>query len=155
MEIAPLSREHHDGLLLCWKIRFGIKNELDVARIGGYVLYSWETHLEAHFLDEEKYLFPLLPGDNPKLVRAIREHGNISSQVDNIRSQPTYKALSTFADELEAHIRFEERDLFNIIEQLADKTHLEKAGVEIAGRIHKTEQIWNDNFWEKANKHVL
>lgn len=151
----PLSREHHDGLLLCWKIRFGIKNELDAARIAGYVRYFWDTHLKEHFLDEEKYLFPLLPADDSKCIRAVREHRNIEAHIIAGSTKPSYPTLSKLADELEAHIRFEERDLFNTIEQLADKTQLEKAGVQIADRIHATDYAWNDRFWEKPNIHVL
>jgi hemerythrin-like domain-containing protein len=154
-EIAPLSREHHDGLLLCWKIRSGIKNELDAGRITGYVLFYWETHLKAHFLDEEKYLFPLLSADHPKLAQAIREHGELVQQINNLQKTQTYSALSKFADELEAHIRFEERDLFNVIEQLADNVQLKKAGAQVAKRMHTTQHTWTDNFWEKQENNVL
>lgn len=151
----PLSREHHDGLLLCWKIRFGIKNKLDAARIADYVGHFWDTHLKEHFLDEEKYLFTLLPADNAKRMQAIREHNKLGIQINNVRKNQTYSALSKFADELEAHIRFEERDLFNVIEQSADSAQLNIAGAQIAQRIHSTKQTWSDNFWEKQANNVL
>jgi len=31
--LQPLSREHHHGLLLCWKIRTGLKKGIDIDRI--------------------------------------------------------------------------------------------------------------------------
>ena len=48
-ELVPLSRDHHNGLLLCWKIRTGIRTEIDYTRISQYVLYFFEHDLKEHF----------------------------------------------------------------------------------------------------------
>ena len=56
--IKPYSREHHHGLLLCWKIREGLKHEVAIDRIKKYADFLWETQIEPHFKAEEKYIFP-------------------------------------------------------------------------------------------------
>ena len=36
--LKPISREHHHGLLLCWKIRAGLKKGIEPERIKLYQL---------------------------------------------------------------------------------------------------------------------
>ena len=62
--LVQLSRDHHYGLLLCWKIREGIKRRIEPQRIKNYVDWFWLHHLEQHFEIEEKYLFPILGNQN-------------------------------------------------------------------------------------------
>lgn len=146
--IAPLSRDHHDGLLLCWKIRFGIKNEVDTKRIGNYVRYFWESHLQEHFRKEEVHLFTLLPEQNEKRVEAFSQHKNISELIQQIANQPNYIILSKLAADLESHIRFEERDLFNLIQESADEATINQLEILLADD-YRTKEDWNDMFWEK------
>lgn len=35
--LKPLSREHHHGLLLSWKIREGLKRNIEIPRIKKYI----------------------------------------------------------------------------------------------------------------------
>ncbi len=55
--MVPLSRDHHFGLLFCWKIRQGLKAKIDLERIRKYILHFWKSHLEQHFKEEETLLF--------------------------------------------------------------------------------------------------
>ena len=43
--LKPLSHEHHHGLLLCWKIKTGIKKNIDAARIKKYADWFYRSHL--------------------------------------------------------------------------------------------------------------
>ena len=72
--LQPLSRDHHHGLLLSWKIRQGFKNGIDPERMMVYVRWFWDAHLLRHFELEEKQIFPVLGNDNPMVKRALREH---------------------------------------------------------------------------------
>ena len=45
-ELVSLSRDHHDGLLLSWKIRTGINKGIELKRIADYVLHSYRTELD-------------------------------------------------------------------------------------------------------------
>ncbi len=58
--LQSLSREHHYGLLLSWKIREGFKREVPPERIKKYTNWFWENHLAPHFQFEESYIFPIL-----------------------------------------------------------------------------------------------
>jgi hypothetical protein len=55
--IKRLSRKHHFSLLFCWKIRQGLKNNLQPERICEYVQYFWNQNLQQQFREEEKILF--------------------------------------------------------------------------------------------------
>ena len=59
-QLAPLSREHHEGLLFVWKIRQGIKKEVHPERMIAFVQWFWSTELEPHFRKEENVLLPHL-----------------------------------------------------------------------------------------------
>lgn len=145
--LQPLSREHHHGLLLCWKIRTGFSKETAVERIKKYADWFFENHLVAHFEMEEKYVFPLLGKDAPLAQKAIAQHRNLerlfNSNVD------LKKTLISIETELNKHIRFEERILFNEIQKVADETQL-----QIIENIHREipkMEDWKDEFWLKTS----
>ena len=52
--LKPFSIDHHHGLLLSWKIRTGLRKSIDPTRIGNYVKWFFEHHLQPHFELEEK-----------------------------------------------------------------------------------------------------
>lgn len=145
--LQPVSREHHFGLLLSWKIRQGFKQNIEVKRIKSYTDWFWEHHLIPHFNFEEQYMFPIL-GNNHKLIkRAIKEHkrlGRLFTATNKIEQN-----LSLIEEELIAHIRFEERILFKEIQGNATKQQLEIIEQEHEKVI--TEE-WQDQFWLKQPK---
>ncbi|MFD2146122.1 hypothetical protein [Mucilaginibacter antarcticus] len=55
--VVTLSRDHHSGLLFCWKIKEGIKRDISFERLNNYIRYFWEGHLNKHFQEEEILLF--------------------------------------------------------------------------------------------------
>lgn len=61
--IVALSRDHHAGLLFCWKIREGVRKEMPLDTILKYVNFVWERHLKQHFRDEEAILFDRIDDD--------------------------------------------------------------------------------------------
>lgn len=146
--LAPLSRDHHDGLLLCWKIRFGIKNEVDARRIGNYVQYFWESHLQEHFHKEEAHLFTLLPEQNEKRIEAYRQHKSLSELTQQVAKSPSYIILGKLAADLESHIRFEERELFNLIQESIDAATINRLETLLADD-DRVKDDWNDKFWIK------
>lgn len=77
-QLAPLSREHHEGLLAVWKIRQGLRNGTDTNTIARFVQWFWQEHLHTHFQQEETVLMPLLPGE-PLLHRMMEEHEEIEA----------------------------------------------------------------------------
>jgi len=114
-----LSRDHHDGLLIVWKIRQGIRNSVTVNRITDFVVNAFAKDLEPHFQEEEKLLFSKLRIDDTLRLRAEDEHGAIRKMLAALPSatEAVVTDLEAFANLLEAHIRFEERTLFPYIEK--------------------------------------
>lgn len=152
-ELVQLSRDHHNGLLLCWKIRTGIKKDIDNKRIAQYALYFFNKDLKEHFRQEEKILFSLLPDSDGLKQDALEQHKFLYSLIAKIGNQQQQDTicLQELADVLEAHIRFEERQLFPYIEQTIDPGILKAAGEKIDAAHHLTSLEWNDEFWTKNN----
>lgn len=149
-ELVPLSRDHHNGLLLCWKIRTGIRTEIDYTRISQYVLYFFEHDLKEHFRQEEELLFSLLPDTDAMKQDVLQQHARICTLVEEVREKADIPLLEELADTLDAHIRFEERQLFPYIEQTIDPLILEEAGKKIEACTHSAELEWADEFWLKT-----
>ena len=144
-QLKALSREHHHSLLLCWKIRTGLKKQIDPERIKRYTDWFWETHLKQHFEIEEKYIFPILGHEHPLVKKALAEHRRLTRLFE--LTTDILKDLSLIEEELESHIRFEERILFNEIQINATTEQLER--VKFHHSNHKFADNLTDPFWER------
>lgn len=149
--LMPLSREHHFDLLLAWKIRKGLNNGTSHARIAEYIGYMNDHLMESHFKDEEELLFaPLLPGD-ALCERAMEEHAMIRSLIEKIctRGMEEDRLFLDLADTLDAHVRFEERELFPYLEEALTRTRLHELE-QVIGEAHGDfVDEWGDPFWDK------
>lgn len=142
--LQPLSREHHHGLLLSWKIRSGFSKNIETARIKIYADWFFKTYLLPHFNLEEKYIFPLLDDDNEFVKRALAEHRRLKRLFND--DTDALKSLSKIEEELEQHIRFEERVLFPEVQKSATEDQLEHIA-----EIHHEEGFvdkLDDEFWK-------
>ncbi len=141
--LQPFSRDHHYGLLLCWKIREGLKRNIPPERIKNYIDWFWATYLKHHFEEEEKWLFPILGNENKLVLQALDEHKRIkllfSMEIADVDT------LLKIEQEVNEHIRFEERVLFNEIQRLATSAQLESIA---ALEIDSIEDDWYDEFWK-------
>jgi len=141
--LQPLSREHHYALLLSWKIREGLKRKVEVTRIKKYTDWYWEIYLLPHIQFEEQLVYPILGKEHRLIKRAIREHRRLKRLF-------TGKArirvnLSLIEEELVAHIRFEERVLFNQIQEVASVAELKLLKETYSEE--KVTENWPDAFW--------
>jgi hemerythrin-like domain-containing protein len=95
---------------------------------------------------EEDYIFPILDAGHPFIVRVLKEHRRLERlfhDQENIQN-----SLSLLEEDLEAHIRFEERVLFTEIQKVATKEELEEIK-----KIHfdsGSKEDYPDPFWEKS-----
>ncbi|MGI9527034.1 MAG: hemerythrin domain-containing protein [Weeksellaceae bacterium] len=120
-EMQGVSRDHHHALLLAFKINKGISLNIEAERIRKYILWFREEHLVPHFRVEEKWMFPVLGEENEKVQQALSEHRRL---LDLSTLAEDYHMMHDFAEELKAHIRFEERDLFQDIQAVATPEQL-------------------------------
>lgn len=150
--LVQLSKDHHEGLLVVWKIRQGLRNVINNERIAHFVLYAFDTHLEPHFIEEEELLFDKLPDNDQLLLKATEQHAAIRKMVTEMRSasETGPAQLEAFANLLEEHIRFEERELFGHIEEALPPEVMETIGARLEA-VHNDQQPldWKDDFWVK------
>lgn len=149
--LIPLSKDHHFGLLLCWKIRTGIRKAIPPDRIAVYVTYFYKNHLKSHFEEEEQHIFTLLDEKDEKRKKAEHQHRKIRRLVKKLSLEPekVNVALGQIEEELETHIRFEERNLFPYLQSCLDESALERLREKIEVIHEVTPEVWEDHFWEK------
>jgi iron-sulfur cluster repair protein YtfE (RIC family) len=73
---------------------------------------------------EEKQVFPILGAENDLVKRALTEHRRLKRLFK--QTTEIEKSLGLIEEELEAHIRFEERILFVEIQKIATQDQLAK-----------------------------
>lgn len=56
INLIELSRDHHQGLLLGWKIKQGFKKDVSIAEITDYVIHFASEALFPHFEEEESQI---------------------------------------------------------------------------------------------------
>jgi len=142
--LQPLSRQHHFGLLFSWKIRKGFGKNVAPERMMRFAKWFFVKEIEPHFNDEEKYLFPILEPGNELIERALKEHRRIKRLFRDTENPE--KSLHKLEEELDAHIRFEERVLFNEIQKIATPEQL--ARIEEIHEELETPAEYEDPFWE-------
>lgn len=144
LELTQLSKEHHEALLLVWKIRQGIRKGVAPERIARYCHWFWEAHLVGHFKREEELLPVVLSKDHLLLQKMLDDHDVIQRRVKGLPDN-NIESLELLAQSINDHVRFEERQLFNEVEKLATPEQL----AIIAEGLNEEESlaVWEDEFW--------
>ena len=149
--LIPLSREHHFGLLCSWKIREGVKLGIEFERIKDYINYFWSERLQHHFNAEDTVFEPIKKDDSFFVME--REHDEIEKLIALINQSNNSDLLIEFADALQNHIRFEERELFPHLEQTLTKNELSSIGKKLSNLIIEGEDKYADEFWKHSKKY--
>jgi len=144
-QLTPLSREHHDALLFIWKIKKGLKNHTPINIIIDYIRWFWENNLQNHFELEEKLLLPPLPTNDEFAMRLEQEHRTLRHFIDEMDEN----SIGVFADTLDAHIRFEERQLFPHLEKQLSVDQLNEIFHQL-DHSRECQTSWKNEFWKKG-----
>ena len=124
--LVPLSHDHHHGLVQALRLRGAAEDPDALARtaVARVFLDFFSRETLPHFQAEERDVFPLLAGDEPRVVRALEDHIALQALADRLAldvgagpARP--ELLRTLAARLHAHIRLEERELFPLVERVA------------------------------------
>ena len=93
---------------------------------------------------EEKHVFSILGNDHELVKKALTDHRKLRRLFEN--ETEVIKSLGLIEELLEAHIRFEERVLFNEIQKIAtlEEMELMHAGLDS----HKKPDEWKHEFWK-------
>jgi len=128
--LVPLGHDHHHALEAALLLRRATDEDLAAAieRFRGF----WSEHGERrHFEIEEELLLPALAGDEQwdgMADRVRREHEEIRAQAEKVGTVEDAHALGRL---LNHHVRFEERELFELLESRLDAGELVRLGQEI------------------------
>ena len=133
--LQSLSQEHHHGLMLAQLIKSGSPEYKGLPNtVEGKVQHTikfFEENLVPHFNKEEKILFTISKNKNAEIDRLINElifqHRAIYSLVDKLRksSEPEIE-LNELGMLLESHMRKEERELVQGIQNVFSENEMEK-----------------------------
>jgi hemerythrin-like domain-containing protein len=119
--LQPLSREHHSALTLAKASERAAQSgdEALVRLACQRVIGAFSNELEPHFQFEEVSLLPLLHSTEtqPLVERTLADHQQLRGLLDALR-QNDAGTLDRFGKCLSAHVRFEERELFPVLESL-------------------------------------
>ena len=92
----------------------------------------WETDGRAHFREEEELLLPacaeFIDPDEPVVAKVLTDHVRIRHLADTVggADHPTLQLLHELGNQLDRHIRREERELFPLIEQALPDANLRR-----------------------------
>ncbi|MFZ1445773.1 MAG: hemerythrin domain-containing protein [Candidatus Dechloromonas phosphoritropha] len=114
-QLQDLSREHYSALKLARAARQAAESgEMDaMTTLAQRVVRLFATELDPHFRVEEQGILVALAraGENELVERTLSEHAELR-RLNMLLSDPDAVTLLRFADLLTAHVRFEERELF-------------------------------------------
>jgi iron-sulfur cluster repair protein YtfE (RIC family) len=119
--LAPLSRDHHQGLFVALQLKRADAGTAAQARDAFLTFFQREG--ARHFRVEEEVLLPAYARrgehDRDEVVRVLVEHVDLRRRAQDLaaESEPDVVELHELGERLEGHIRHEERVLFPMIEE--------------------------------------
>jgi hemerythrin-like domain-containing protein len=135
--LVPLSRQHQHALALCVRInRARLSSAAELRAWQSEIQQHFEQEIQHHFAAEEAHLFPAARR-HPDLVQLVEELLAEHSQLRGYFAQAAARALDRgslgqFADTLSAHIRKEERQLFEAMQKAMTPEELQSIGALVA-----------------------
>ena len=148
--LVNLSSEHHDGLVIALRIKKALERPNNYQAIVNYVLHLWDS-LKNHFNQEEENFLQSenIDKENELIKRMLNEHERFEELVNRLSSgnDTVKEALTEFAELLNDHIRFEERELFPYVEQSLTKDELEQIGINLEKTHQDLDKNWGPKFW--------
>lgn len=125
--LLELSRQHHAALVLAHRI--AVADEDAAFALMRSVPAIFRLELEPHFRAEETRLLPLLEGagEDALALRTVEEHRLLRVLAARLAAGDGAE-LKAFGSSLEAHVRFEEREMFPVVQLLLRRSDEEDSG---------------------------
>lgn len=150
-ELQPLSRQHHNGLLFCLLLHKGLKKNADLGVMQQFIEWFWYKDLQPHFELEERFLVPLQQEYyllDPALRRMVDEHYELKNIINEISLNASLQSIEELRAKLEAHIRYEERELFPSIEETISPQQRHAIGTALSHEKDDNCMNYRHKFWE-------
>lgn len=152
LQLQPLSRQHHNGLLMSLLLLKGLRRNADLQVLSDFILHGWNQELQSHFEAEEKILIPALKETNFEdslIQQLLIEHTELRALVQKIENNAAGKEeISQFGTLLEKHIRFEERIFFPKAEEILSEEKLSGIGELLQHEDSVNCMNYPVKFWE-------
>jgi hypothetical protein len=114
-DLLQLSREHYGALKLARDARRAAASgdAREIAALAQRVVQVFPVELDPHFCVEEQGILLLLAqaGQHALVARTLADHAELRRLAQALAT-PDADSLLRFADLLGAHVRFEEREVF-------------------------------------------
>ncbi len=142
-ELRPLSSEHHQALLVAFQLKKAIAGHAesagapkDLDGLSALVRRFEESMLLAHLAVEEEVLGGhLAAADARRLRDEHRQLRDLLVEARSARQAARRAPLLAFADLLERHVRWEERELFGRCEEALSPEELAHLGHDLERRL--------------------
>jgi hemerythrin-like domain-containing protein len=143
--LIPLSRQHQHALALCVRIdRAAPIAESDLAAWQSEIAQHFRTEIRVHFAAEEQFVFPAaraFPELNLLVEELVLEHARLRERFAKAEAQGMSGGeIAEFAQGLSAHIRKEERQLFERVQELMSEVDLAAMGQRLDQVLRDAEQ---------------
>jgi len=136
--LMPLSHDHHQALARAREITLVVDGvqKRDLKELADASAAFFVAHLEPHFRKEETHLFPVYAArfgaDDELLERTREEHATLRMLnrrlTDPDDPAPLVGRLAAWAKNLSDHVRFEEREWFESIQNSLTDDQLDELG---------------------------
>jgi len=143
--LVPLSRQHQHALALCVRIeRASPIPESDLGTWQGEIAQHFRAEIGVHFAAEEQAVFPrarTFPELNPLVEELLSEHAWLRERFARAESESMAAAdVVEFAQRLSVHIRKEERQLFERLQELMTQGELALMGQLLEEALKQADQ---------------
>src|ERR1700756_2129333 len=131
--LVALSRQHQHALALCVRInRAGLSSRTELEAWQSEIQQHYEHEIQHHFAAEEAHLFPAAD-KFPELSELVEQLRNEHKRLRQYFAEASARCLEAqrvrdFADLLSTHIRKEERELFEGMQNKMAPEELERIG---------------------------
>lgn len=143
--LVPLSRQHQHALALCVRIERASGIEQKRAEWQAEIAQQFEAEIKVHFTAEERIVFPAaqaFPELNPLVEELLAEHNWLRVSFAKAESgQMSAEELIEFARKLPEHIRKEERQLFERMQELMRPEELAVMGQQLDHALRSAVQV--------------
>jgi hemerythrin-like domain-containing protein len=134
--LIPLSRQHQHALALCVRIdRASPVGDADLAAWRAEIAQHFQSEIRVHFAAEEQVLFPeaqRFPEMVALLNELLTDHSALRDSFAKAEAgRMSATELAAFGERMSAHIRKEERQLFERMQELMSPEELARLGQKL------------------------
>jgi len=144
--LVPLSRQHQHALALCVRIeRAAPIPEANLGAWQGEIAQHFHAETRIHFMTEEQVVFPLArryDGLSSLVEELLSEHSLLRGYFQKAEARQLLgEEILAFARSLAEHVRKEERQLFERMQELMKSDELAVMGRDLDRALENAAQI--------------